>query len=373
MDDAEFMRLARSRMEESVDADRENREEALDDLDNIVGDQWPDEIRTEREQDGRPCLTINRLPQFLRQVTGDLRKMNPAINVIAADSSASPEIAEVVEGLVRHIQHACDASSVYEHAAENAAASGLGVFRVITDWVDDVSFEQEIQIKRVRNPLSVYFDPTAEMPTREDGDYVFITDQMRAEDFKKEFPEAQPVDVSNDNDTDGLEYWRDGDSVIIAEYYWKEPVVKRLAMLESGQVVEDPKGPLNIVRERKVRSHKVMWAKITGKEVIEGPLEQPTKYIPVIAVPGEEWHVADRVHRSSVIRYAKDPQRLYNYWRSAQTELVALQPKAPFLVTAKQVLALKISGTTQITATVRTCLIRLMSGPLDPLKGQHPL
>ena len=114
-DDMEFMRSVRDRMQDAVDADRENRDEALDDLEQLVGQgQWPDDIRREREEDGRPCLTINRLPQFVRQVTGDIRRMNPSIKVLQGDAAASKESAEIIEGLVRHIQSECDASSVYE-------------------------------------------------------------------------------------------------------------------------------------------------------------------------------------------------------------------------------------------------------------------
>lgn len=328
---------AKRRLPECIEADRENREEALNDLENLAGWQWPENTRTEREAEGRPCLTINRLPQFLRQVTGDIRKLNPAINISPSDTQATDDNGEIIEGLIRQIQYKCDASSVYESAAESAASCGMGYFRVRTDYVDGNGFDQEILIERVSNPFSVYVDPAARDSTRKDARFLFITESMEREDFEESYPNASAVDAEHDADTDGLEHWHDKGAVVVAEYFWKEPVTKKIALLDTGQVVENPKGPLNIVREREVSSHKVMWAKITGKEVLEGPTEIPSQHIPVIAVMGEEMHVGDRIVRSSVIRYAKDPQRLYNYWRSAQTEMVALQPKAPFLVTAKQV------------------------------------
>ena len=337
IDETEFMRNARARMQDAIDGDRENREEALDDLENLIGLQWPDDVRQSREADGRPCLTINRLPQFVRQVTGDIRRMNPSIKVLAADNEATEEVAEVIEGLVRHIQSESDASSVYEWAAECAAACSFGAFRIVTDWCDDQSFDQEIRLKAIKNPLSVYFDPLAEMPTREDAEYVFITSEMRKEDFEKAYPDKVLVDADRDAQIEGIANWYNQNNIVVAEYYWKEPVERTLSLLESGEVMEDAPAGLRIVRQRKVKSHKVMWAKLSGKEILEGPIEQPTKHIPVAAVTGEEWAVGDRVYRSSVIRFAKDPMRLYNYWRSAQTELVALQPKAPFMVTPKQV------------------------------------
>lgn len=338
----DLLKLARERMSEAVDADQENRLEQMDDLEKLVGDQWPNEIRTEREADQKPCLTINRLPQFVRQVTGDIRRMNPAINVTPADGEAKKETAEVIEGLIRHIEYRSDASSVYEQTAESAAACSVGYFRILNEWESDDSFDQEILINRIRNPFSVYFDPSAEMPTREDAGFVFITSPMRKEDFEKEYPKADISDAPSDGATDGLENWMQQGQVVVAEYYWKEPVTRKIWQMQDGTVTDvEPQIPEYAPKSREVQTHKVMWAKITAHEVLEGPTEQPTKHIPVLAVTGEEWHVGERVRRSSVIRYAKDSQQMYNYWRSASTEVVALQPKAPYMVTVKQIKGLE--------------------------------
>lgn len=333
----DILELARTRMAEAVNADRDNRLEDMDDLKKLTGDQWPEEIRAEREAELKPCLTLNRLPQFVRQVTGDIRRMNPAINIIPADNDASEDVAELIEGLIRHIEYRSDASSVYEQTAEQAAASSIGCFRVMNDWEDDDSFNQEILIKRIRNPFSVYWDPAAELPTREDAGYVFITEQMKRTDFEKEYKGKTVSDAAHEATTDGRENWFEGDKVIIAEYYWKEPVEKTIYLMADGSVTDTAQIPENIVRKRKVNTHKIMWAKISGSDVLEGPQDVVGKMLPVVAITGEEWHVGDRVKRSSVIRYAKDAQQMYNYWRSASTELVALQPKAPYIVTAKQI------------------------------------
>lgn len=343
MNNDKILKQARSRMGECVEAEKDNRLEEIDDLQKLVGQQWPEDIRNERESESKPCLTMNRLPQFVRQVTGDIRRMNPAINVLPADGEATSDVADIYEGLIRHIEYKSDASSVYERAAEQSAASSAGYFRILTEYESDTSFLQEIRIKSIRNPLSVYFDPEAELPTREDAGYVFLTEQMKRDDFEEAFPDAKPVDVEHDDATDGLEHWQENDKVVIAEYYWKEPVKKEIVQLSDGRVIDakDFVAPMPAVARRKVETFKVMWAKISGHDVLEGPTEQPCRYIPVVAVIGEEWHVDDRVHRSSVIRYAKDAQQMYNYWRSAQTEFAALQPKAPYLVTAKQVAGLE--------------------------------
>lgn len=329
--------LARKRMSEAQDADQDNRLYAMNDLEHIAGYQWPSDIRESREADGRPCITINRLPQFVRQVTGDIRQLNPAINVIPGDSEASEDVADVIEGLTRHIEYRSDASTVYEGAAESAAQCGMGFFRVLTEYEDDDTFNQEILIKAIRNPFSVYIDPAAEMSTREDMRYCFISEQVAQEDFKKDYPDAALVDADIDAETDGLQHWHEKGFVIVAEYFWKEPVKKKIGLLADGTVIENPQAIHNAVRVRDVDTHKVMWAKLSGKEVLEGPTEYPCKQIPVIAVMGEEIHIGETRERTSVIRFAKDPQRLYNYYSSAQAETIALQPKTPYIVTAKQI------------------------------------
>lgn len=336
----DILDLARKRAKLAADADGENRRMALDDLTALSGDQWPTDIREAREDDGRPILTINRLPQFVRQVTGDIRNVNPAIVIHPSDSEADDDGAEIIEGIVRQIQYESEASSVYERAAESAAQCGMGYFRVLTDYVDDKTFDQKICIKTIHNPFSVYFDPEARMPTREDAKWAMVTEVMSKEAFEDAYPGKSHADVETSTG-DGMEFWRVEGSVVVAEYFWIETTEAKIWLLPDGQAVEKVPEGLKTVRDRMVQRKKVMWAKISGVDVLEGPREFPADYIPVISVMGEEIDLGRKVYRSSVIRHAIDPQRLYNYWRSAQTEIIALQPKAPFLVTPKQVAGLE--------------------------------
>lgn len=328
---------ARDRFDDAFNSDQDNREEALDDLEFLSGQQWPDSVRTEREDEGRPILTINRMPQFLRQVTGDIRQTNPAINVIPGDSDASDDMAEIFDGLIRQIERASDATGIYERAAESAASCGIGWFRILTDYVDSRSFEQEIKIKPIENPFSVYCDPEAKDSTRKDANWMFVTQNVPLDIFKEDFPNADQTGWDGAQGEENLKHWYSADSVTIAEYFYKEPVKRKLYQLNSGEVTdqEPPEGIEYVSRD--VDDHKIMWCKMSGNEFLEDPRELPGKYIPVIAVVGEEMHVGERIVRTGVIRYAKDAQRMYNYWRTAQTELVALQPKAPYLVTPNHI------------------------------------
>lgn len=299
----DIIEIARRRMDDAVTADWDNREDALDDLEFLTGVQWPEQVKREREEEGRPILTINRMPQFVRQVTGDIRRTNPAIKVLPGDSDATDDGAEVMAGIIRHIEYRSGAQGIYEGAAESAAACGMGWFRVVP--VKNEVGEQDIEILPIQNPFSVHVDPLAKHSTRRDSRFMFVTTEMDMEDFKEEYPGAATEGFEADGRVELLRRWYNGDTITVAEYFWRD-------------------------------GDQIMWAKMSGLEVLEGPTVFPSRHMPVFFVGGEEHHVGNRQVRSSVIRYAKDSQRLYNYWSSALTEIVALQPKAPFIGTTKQ-------------------------------------
>lgn len=335
-DDDDIIALARRRMDDAASADQINREEAKDDLRFLIGDQWPDDVRREREIEGKSCLTINGLPQFVRRVTGQIRAMNPAVRVIPADGAASEDVAEIMSGMIRQIEYECDGTSVYERAGEMAAACGMGCFRIRADYADPMSFDQECIIERIHNPFAVFWDPTAKESDRSDARFCFIADDMPVSDFKEAFPNARVVDATADHHMLGLNHWLHGERITVAEYYWIEEKTVTIGLMADGSVVESPKAPLAPVKTREAKIPAVKWAKITGAEVLEGPLDVPTRYIPVIAVTGEEWSVGEALYRSSVIRFAKDPQQLYNMARTENAEVIRLQAKAPYIGTVKQ-------------------------------------
>lgn len=333
----DIIAAARKRLDEAAASDIDNRDRAQDDLRYLIGDQWPEEVRTEREGEGKPCLTINRLPQFVRQVTGQIRQMNPAIRVVPADNMATEDVAEIFAGLIKQIEYKSDAQTIYEGGAESAAACSIGHWRVRADYADGMTFDQECLIERIHNPFSVFWDPLAKHPTRSDARYCFITEDVAKEDFRDQYPDADMSDVTSENQMDAIRQWITAETVTVAEYFWVEHKEQEIALLRNGQVVEKPVEGMDIVKRRKVRVPQVKWAKITFNEVLEGPTDVPCRYIPVVAVTGEEWHLGEELYRSSVIRFAKDPQQLYNFARSTQAEVMTLQPKAPYMVTTKQI------------------------------------
>lgn len=340
----DILREARARFERAHGAEREARAEALEDLKFRAGEQWPDQVLQERRAAGRPVLTLNRMPQFVRQVTGEIRQNSPAIVVRPVDGGTDPALAATMTGLIRHIEQASDAQVAYVTAAESAAVCGVGHFRIVTEYAGDDAFEQDIRIRRIANPFAVWWDPDAQEMTREDARWCFVTERLPLADFKARWPAARTAGFDGPGEGGGEEArWWDGDCVRVAEYWVKRPVVRRLALLAGGATVdatgldEAALAALAPVRTRRAEGHKVERWLLNGVEILEGPVEWAGRHIPIVPVIGEEVHVGDRTVRHGIVRYAKDPQRLYNYWRSTAAETIALAPKAPWLVTPRQI------------------------------------
>ena len=348
-DDKGLLEEIRSRRDDAFDADQDNTVAAKDDLLKLSGDQWPENIRLEREGEERPCVTQNDLPQFVRQVVGDMRAQRPAIKVSPAGGGATKAVAEIYTGLIRGIEAKAATKRPYLGAGASAARCGIGHWRVLHDFENDKSFDQCIKIEPIDNPFSVLWDPLATNITRSDANYCFVTYLLTREAFKREYPDAQDIDFDSNEPWAGDWLDRSSNSVRVAEYWRKKPIKRTLIELGDGFVGYKDEmekaglliGPVVIKRSRQVDSFEVECTKTNGFEVLEEPVKWPTKHIPIVAVVGEEFNVGEKRVRHSVIRFAKDSQQMLNYWLSAQTEYVALQPKAPYIATAKQVASYK--------------------------------
>lgn len=342
-----FLEEARKRFKRAEEAEDFIRDRGKDDLKMRSGDQWDPGIKAQRLLDKRPCHTVNRLPQFIRQVANDQRQNRPAIQVSPVDDKADIETAKIQQGLIRHIEYDSGADAAYDQALEHAATMGLGYFRVITEYSDPMSFDLDIKIKRVRNPFSIYIDPDAKEADRSDMRWAFVVDDMVKDEFEARYPNA---DVCKEGGSTGWDQarqqapgWMDGDSVRVAEYFCMSTKKATLCMLADGQtLLEDdlqrlPEGSAPVVvKSRPTEIPTIRWCKIIGTEILE-ETEWPGIWIPIVPVLGDELEVDGKVILEGVIRHAKDSQKMLNVMVSAETEAIGLAPKAPFIVAEGQI------------------------------------
>jgi hypothetical protein len=340
MSDKETIEEALEHFRRCEEAEQENRANWLDDFKFArLGEQWPPEAKRQRELDGRPCLTINRLPSFIRQVTNDARQNKPSIKCHPVDSEAKREVGEILDGLIRNIEYTSNADVAYDTALDHAVTGGFGYFRINTAYTHDDQWEQDIVIERVANPLSIYGDVDSTAADSSDWNKAFVTDLLDKEDFKKRYKGADCGEFEADDKAKDQSWFSD-DKIRIAEYWTRESIATNLIKLTDGTVlfeeqyknIKETLDNLGITVEgtRPTRSFKVQQRIITGSEVLETN-KWAGKYIPIVPVYGDEVMLEGKRHLLSLVRFAKDPQQMLNYWRTASTELVALTPKTPFI------------------------------------------
>jgi hypothetical protein len=340
----EIVKLASERFKDSVEAESENRAWMLDDLRFVYMAeqyQWPESVRQERERQKRPCLVINRMPQFIRQVVNDSRQNRPSIKVSGVDSQADPKTAEIFSGLVRHIERNSDADIAYDTAVESAIACGVGYFTIGTEYASEGGFEQELTIDRVVYPFSIYADCDSEAGDSSDWKYAFqiVTgDRAKLEKQYKTKEMKSWQDGGTGDTTDD-----DGDQIRLARYWKVTEDEKTLLLLTNGGTLTEDELTQDVYAAMQAagvgvvegRSRKIVIPKVS-LHVLSGDAELETsewagRYIPIVPVYGSEFWLDGKRYFKSLIRDAKDPQRMLNYWRTASTELVALAPKAPWV------------------------------------------
>jgi hypothetical protein len=331
---------AKEAFKECQDAESLNRQEAVDDLRFArLAEQWPESIRQQRELEGRPVLTINRMPTFIRQVVNETRQNRPQMKFRPVGEGADQATASVFDGLGRQIQMASNAEVAYDTASDFAVTMGWGYFRIDMEYASDDSFDLDVVINRVANPFTVYGDPHSSEADSSDWNVAFVTERIKRAAFEARYPDAEATDwdsTSNDESE-----WVTEDEIRIAEWWTREETRRPIVKLSDGRVLLaeiyekeraflfDPAG-LTVVGQRETRSHKVVQRIVAGSQVLETNAWSGV-YIPIIPVYGEELNIEGERVFKSLIRDAKDAQRMMNFWRSASTELVALAPKVPYI------------------------------------------
>ncbi len=338
----DFLATARTRFKMAVDAENKFRGQALDDLRFLVGDQWPGETKTQRSEENRPCLTINRMPAIKSQIVNEQRAQRPAITVKPVGDGADVDTAEIWQGIVRHIQVNSDSEIAEDCCFEHMVTSGKGYLEVVSDYLPGRTFDQELYIRRIKNPFTVYCDPMSQWADESDANWKFKICDYDYSEYKQLFPNTSLSTLSDFNSIgDNFAGWGDSKTIRVAEYWHKEWTDEELIHLADGtqlsrkeynQMSEGMAEPPKIVKKRKYRKCTVECDVINAIEIIDSYTFPGTVgYIPLIPCLGEDFDVNGERELYGIIRNAKDAQRSINYFRSYAAEVIALAPKAPWV------------------------------------------
>lgn len=327
-----FLQEMRERFRYADESEKDIRKEAAEDLRFLAGEQWDQEVLQAREKSGRPALTFNKLPTFVAQIANEARRNKPSIKFSAVDAASDPDTAQVYTGLARHIQYDSDADVAYETALQYAAAAGFGYCRLLTDYCDEESFNQDIQIETVPDPMSVY---GVLVPSifNEEPEYAFVKTKMPRSEYERLYPDATEPSLMLDSEYS--KDWVSDQEVYIAEYWYVEKTRKTLYQLEDGTITDTLPEGVEPKSEREVYARNVKWCKTNGFDILE-ETDWAGKTIPIVAVLGRTLVVDGKPQAFSLIRFARGPQKLYNIYKTGIAEQIQMMSKAPWLVAEGQ-------------------------------------
>lgn len=366
-DEGALMSRIRNFHDDGVGAWEENRRMHSEDLNFIYNaeamGQWDPVVLQNRR--GKPCYTFNRCLQPVNMVVADMRQTRPAGKVRPASDGASEAVSDVFAGLCRDIEKCSRADQIYKEQFKFAVAGGFGAWRIMPTYMQDDgegAFDQVLRVINIANPQTVVWDPQCADACAADANRCIVAERISDDIYDQLYtdgdnPRGNRSSFNMSRDSYG---WFTDKEVRIAEYFERVPREKRIAKMTDGSVREydadliatekhlddhgltfEKSGVTRIATNkktgekmiRKTTKWQVMWVKVDGANVLEGPFYYDWKRIPVIRCPGRYINIEGRKKFQSLIRHSKDAQRSYNSRASDMIERSALLPKAPYLVT----------------------------------------
>ena len=343
MDD--IIKTALERFHLAETAESEFRQAAEEDLKFVYGEQWNDQAKNMREQAGLPCYTVNKVAEHLRHITNEMRQNKPSLQVDPTQGGATKETAELLAGLIRHIEYDSAADTAYDTASWYAVATGLGYIRLISEYEDFTSDNQKLVIKAIANPASVFFDPASKNPDGSDAEWCFIISDISHDEYKRKYGDSklgEAITAGDFTDMKNSPSWMSESTVRVAEYYYKEWSTKTLytVQIPDGSTYMSQEKPTEesllsgeaiILKKRPLDIPTIKWCTINCKEIIGDDTIWPGDHIPVIPVKGNEFWINGKKETYGAVRPSKDAQKSYNWLVSIQTQMIASAPLAPFV------------------------------------------
>lgn len=350
-DEQTFLQHVRRLYAEDLAADQQNRDESTADARFVAGDQWDSAVKQRRHASAKPTLTINRLPAYVAQIVGNRRLSETGIKIIP-DTGGTKKVAGVREGLIRSIQKFSRAQYAFDKAFESQVIGGLGNFQIHLDYAHDDVFEQDIRIAAIPNPLAVVWDASSVDPSGADAEHVFVVDQLPREEFKRRYPDVEGGDWNAElrQNTAG---WDSPSSVQVVSFWRMRSRTREVALMKDGSVQDvtdlddehfalaleamavNPETGEPMMREVQ-RKYAQMYL-CTANQLLAGPYDLPIQRLPVFRVPGWELFIEGERFRWGLVRFLRDPQRLFNYWRSTVAEKLVGSPKAKWVAASSAV------------------------------------
>jgi len=322
-DDASIIHDAKERFAHARTVESTNRKDGIEDLEFLNNKQWNPADEAERAADRRPCITENRLPTFANQIKNEQRQNRPAIVISPMGDKASKKDAKMLRGMVRAIERDSSADVAYDTGFASSVDNGWGYWRILTEYEAPMSFNKVLCVKPIPNPMNVYLDPNR-TPFMLDYKWGIITEMLPRDDFEREYPNASPMPWGESGIGEDSKEWITKDEIRVAEYYYFEYEERCLVLLDNGhegwkdelseQVIKlIDTGKMEIIADRYVQVPQLKWCKMTAIEILDSH-DCDGDYVPIVECIGSIININGKETKKGMIRDAKGPQRMLNYY-----------------------------------------------------------
>ncbi len=325
-------------VQDSENDTREDSREADHFLEDKNG-QW--EQRVWNQAEGRPRYTFDKCNHVVDLICGPIEESTFGIKTSPANQNGDQKFAELLNGIIRGIQKESKAQAIYNRSMRRVVRSGFAALKVATEWKPG-TFEQRLVVKSIPNAIDkVWIDESSVEPDGSDARYCWELDFIPWSEYNKKFPRAKIKKFSDtklhsvDDNVQFTRYWYKPEGVTIGTYYYAKPEVKRLALLDNGEVIELKETSVemiemqgrSIVRERSENSDVWYSRRFSQGDWLEKEKRTVFKSNPIIPMMGCHEIIENKRLFRGAISKLMDAQRVLNYAKSKEIEEGALQPR----------------------------------------------
>lgn len=303
----------------------------------------------------KPNLEFNICEAIVSRLMGEFAKHEPDITVSSAPGTRVEDLTEeflatqeVIEAHLREIFSDPTNDAIGYRTYKDCLSGGYSVWRVCTDYINELSFEQNIKVERVFDPTMVGFDPLARLSHKGDGDYCFELIPMSSQDFGEKFGKDKLKEIKFQRSSNiGGFTWsyesQNTETVLIAEYYCKVKKEEDIIKLSNGHVIlekhyeqmlmmwnkagyiEQPPIPIS---RRKTTIETIEQFIICENAILE---HQKTnfKHLPLVFIDGNSAFFKESENGAAIqmtrpfVYHAKGAQRLINF--AGQTQAAEIE------------------------------------------------
>lgn len=357
LDEQALIALWRDEYQADLDADNDDRQEAEADNEfvnagDLLKEQWDPKLKAARVEANRPVVQNNLFPTFIQQIVNEGSRNAPAIGISPGDDGTD-ETAEYFQSRIRHIEYECNASTAWDRVRDQQVTSSRGAMRIFCDYAPG-SWKQRVCMKAIPNQFSVVWDRGANEYDCSDADRVWIIDRITPAEHTRRFGKnttlasVQFTDASYDAPAwigVGAGETRQGNLIQVAERICKK--YKTKVLLKNGEEMWEDELPKRAIIPQQVQNQRkevfeIRGYMFNGVEILPHPDRDPdsdhkyavwiTTEMPVVPIWGREAVVGGQKRRFSLVRPAKDGQRMVNFCDSSIAENIGQVPKSPYLV-----------------------------------------